>query len=69
MGALGRADQNRSQQHMAGFAGSAPKGSSGREVLLGPCLEPCGTALHTLTSPRQEEVPSGPGPSLPQILC
>lgn len=54
---------------MAGFAGSAPKGSSGREVLLGPCLEPCGTVLHTLTSPRQGEVPPGPSPSLPQVLC
>lgn len=32
--------QSRSQLHMAGYAGSAPKGSSGREVLLGPCLEP-----------------------------
>lgn len=33
MEAPGRAQQNRFQLHMAGFAGSAPKGSSGREVL------------------------------------
>lgn len=30
--ASGRAQQNRFQLHMAGFAGSAPKGSSGREL-------------------------------------
>lgn len=69
VGALGRADQSRSQQHMAGFAGSAPKGSSGREVLLGPCLQSCGTSLHLLTSPRQGEAPPGPGPLLPQVPC
>ena len=36
MGAAGRADQSCFQLHVAGFAGSDPKGSSGREVLLGP---------------------------------
>lgn len=36
----GRAQQSRFQPHMAGFAGSAPKGSSGREVLPLLCLEP-----------------------------
>lgn len=39
MAVPGRAQQNRFQLHMAGFAGSAPKGSSGR-VLLQHCLEP-----------------------------
>lgn len=45
--APGRAQQNRFQLHMAGFAGSAPKGSSGRAVLLQLCLGPgCHSTLH-----------------------
>lgn len=48
--APGRAQQNRFQLHMAGFAGSAPKGSSGRAVRLQLCLEP---GCHSTPHPTQ----------------
>lgn len=48
--APGRAQQNRFQLHMAGFAGSAPKGSSGRAVLLQFCLGP---GCHSTPHPTQ----------------
>lgn len=57
--------QSRSQPHTAGYAGSAPKGSSGREVLLGPCLEPWAAAVHPVTSPRQGRFHRALGSSLP----
>lgn len=50
MEAPGRAQQSRFQLHMAGFSGSAPKGSSGREVLPLLCLEPVVT-LHPIPHP------------------
>lgn len=64
--APGRAQQNRFQLHMAGFAGSAPKGSSGRELSCYSFAQGLGaTPPHAL--PRQGVFHSPVG--IVAVLC